>query len=227
MKTIFLKIRRIFLAGLLVSLPLVFTIVIFKFVFETLDNFLGPLITKLLNQFGAPIVQNVHIPGLGVIATLLIVFFIGLFTTNFIGRKLLKLGEWVVAQIPVIRSVYVGAKQIIDTVAAGGSASFSKVVLVEYPRKGLFCLAFITGETTGEAMERVGGDLINIFLPTTPNPTSGFYLMARREDLIELSMTVEDGIKMLMSGGLVTPNGPQKPGSGQPAISLPTKEKPV
>lgn len=225
MKTIFHKIRRIFFAGLLVSLPLVITIIIFKFAFEALDNLLGPLITRLLTQLGGPIAQNFHVPGLGVIATLVIVFFIGLFTTNLLGRKMLKLGEWVVAQIPVIRSVYIGAKQIIDTIAAGGSANFSKVVLVEYPRKGLFCLAFITGETKGEAVERIGGDLVNIFLPTTPNPTSGFYLMVRREDLIELNMTVEDGIKMLMSGGLVTPNGQQKPKPGQPAISIPAEEK--
>jgi len=225
MKTIFHKIRRIFLAGLLVSLPLVITIVVFKFAFETLDNLLGPLITRLLIELGVPIVQNFQVPGLGVIATLAIVFFIGLFTTNFVGRKTLKLGEWVVTQIPVIRSVYSGAKQIINTIAAGGSSNFSKVVLVEYPRKGLYCLAFITGETRGEATKLIGDDLINIFLPTTPNPTSGFYLMARRKDLIEMDMTVEDGVKMLMSGGLVTPNGPAKPESGQPEISNPTDEK--
>jgi len=226
MRTVFHKIRRIFLAGLLVSLPLVITIVVFKFAFETLDNLLGPLITRLLIELGVPIVQTFQVPGLGVIATLAIVFFIGLFTTNFVGRKTLKIGEWVVTQIPVIRSVYSGAKQIIDTIAAGGSSNFSKVALVEYPRKGLYCLAFITGETRGEAQKLVGDDLINIFLPTTPNPTSGFYLMAKREDLIEMDMTVEDGVKMLMSGGLVTPNGPQKPESDKPAITTPTKPLP-
>ncbi len=220
MKIVFLKIRRIFLAGLLVSLPLVITIVIFKFMFETLDSFLGPYVTQLLILMGVPIVKDFQLPGLGLITTVLILFLIGLFTTNFIGRKLLHIGEGLVAQIPVIRSVYTGAKQIIDTFASSGTKNFSKVVLVEYPRKGLFCLAFITGETTGEAPARIGEDLINIFLPTTPNPTSGFYLMVPRSDLIELNMTVEDGIKMLMSGGLVTPELPHGIEEGRPVASF-------
>ena len=194
------------MTGLLVSLPLIITIVVFKFAFAALDNFLGPLVTRLLISVGLPIGETFQIPGLGVVTTLLIVFLIGLFTRNFIGKRLWAFGEWIVHQIPVIRSVYTGVKQIIDTFAMGGSQNFSKVVLVEYPRHGIYCLAFITGDSKGEAPARVGRDLTNIFLPTTPNPTSGFFLLVPHEDLIELDMSVEEGIKMIVSGGLVTPD---------------------
>ncbi len=205
MKIILQKIRRVFLTGLLVSLPLIITIVVFRFAFTALDNFLGPLVTKLLIAIGVPIGKTYQIPGIGVVTTLVLVFLIGLFTRNFVGKRLWALGEWVVHQIPIIRSVYIGVKQIIDTFAVGGSQNFSKVVLVEYPRKDLYCLAFITGRSTGEAPARIGRGLTNIFLPTTPNPTSGFFLLVPNEDLIELDMSVEDGIKMIVSGGLVTP----------------------
>jgi len=213
MKAVALKIRRLFLAGLLVTLPLAITILVFKFAFETLDNFLGPIVTHLLRQAGLPIAENHQAPGIGVVSTFLLVLLLGLFTTNFIGRKLLRLGEWLLAQIPIIRSVYIGAKQIIDTIALSGNQSFSKVVMVEYPRRGIYCLAFITGRTRGEAQARTGKDLINIFLPTTPNPTSGFFLLVPSEDLVEMDMTVEDGIKMIVSGGLVTPPFPRETGA--------------
>jgi len=145
------------------------------------------------------------VPGVGVVTTLTLVFLIGLFTKNWAGRKLWDIGENIVARIPVIRSVYVGAKQVVDTFATNSTKSFSKVVMLEYPRKGIYCLAFITSHTKGEAQERTEEDLVNIFLPTTPNPTSGFLLLVPKEDLIELDMSVEDGIKMIVSGGLVTP----------------------
>lgn len=199
------RIRKIFLTGLLVSLPLVITIVVFKFVFETLDSFLGPLVTKLLIEAGAPIRPTFQLPGIGVVTTLAIVFLIGLFTRNWIGKKMWEIGENVVARIPVIRSVYIGAKQVVDTFAINSSQTFSKVVMLEYPRKGIYCLAFITSQTKGEAQARTGEEVVNIFLPTTPNPTSGFLLLVPKKDLILMDMTVEDGIKMIVSGGLVTP----------------------
>lgn len=228
MKSFYLKMRRLFLAGLFVSMPLVITIVVFKFVFETLDNFLGPLVTRALIQMGAPIVRDFQVPGLGIITTILLIFLIGLFTTNLIGKKLLALGEWVVDQIPVIRSVYTGAKQIISTFSASDGKNFSKVVMLEYPRKGIYCLAFVTGTTKGEAQARTSREIVNIFLPTTPNPTSGFLLLVPREDLIEMDMSVEEGIKMVVSGGIVTPiyrkavEPMDEP--GRPAARLPRPE---
>ena len=205
MKHILLKIRRVFLAGLFVCLPLVVTIAVFRFAFKTLDSFLGPAVTEALIQVGAPIPHDFQIPGLGVITTVIIVFMIGLATTNYLGKKLWQVGEGIVTRIPVIRSVYTGAKQVIDTFATNADKAFTKVVMLEYPRHGIYCLAFITGGTKGEAQDITGEDLINIFLPTTPNPTSGFFLMVPKEDLTEMDMSVEDGIKMVISGGVVTP----------------------
>lgn len=199
------KIRRVFITGLLVSLPLAITVFVFKFILDTLDNFLGPLATKGLLKVGAPIPVDFQIPGIGVVATIILVFTIGLITKNYLGRKLWGLGEMIVDWIPGIRSVYNGAKQIIDTFARSNTKAFSKVVMLEYPRKGIWCLAFITGKTEGEAQVKTDRELINIFLPTTPNPTSGFLLLVPKEDLIELSMTVEEGVKMIVSGGIVTP----------------------
>lgn len=228
MKSIMLKIRRIFLTGLVVSLPLVITFFVFKFMFESLDNILGPLVTQLLIKAGAPLPQNDYqLPGIGVVTTIGLVFLIGLFTTNFIGRKLWALGEWVLTKIPGIRSVYNAAKQVIDTFANSGEKAFSQVVMLEYPRLGIYCLAFITGKTKGEAAHRTGKNLINIFLPTTPNPTSGFYLMIPEDQLIELDMSVEDGIKMIVSGGVVTPKYMKAPGeqkSSEPKASLTTQD---
>lgn len=220
MKHILLKMRRVFLAGFFVCLPLVITILVFRFAFRTLDS-LGPTVTQALIQVGAPIPHDFQIPGLGVVTTLTIVFLIGIVTTNYLGKKLWKFGEDIVTRIPVIRSVYTGAKQVIDTFATNTDKAFTKVVMLEYPRAGIYCLAFITGTTRGEAQDITGENLINIFLPTTPNPTSGFFLMVPKEDLTEMNMTVEDGIKMVISGGVVTPNGGKylkKDGNGEKVL---------
>ncbi|MDH4183119.1 MAG: DUF502 domain-containing protein [Nitrospinota bacterium] len=198
-------IKRTFLAGLALVIPIVVTILIFKIMFNTLDNLLGPVVTRGLLLAGAPIPQNFQVPGLGIISTILIVFMAGALTTNYFGKKLFALSEWIVDQIPLIRTVYTGAKQVMNAISTAGSQSFSQVVLIEFPRKGIFTLAFITGESTGEVQERTKEELVNVFLPTTPNPTSGFFIMVPKQDLIELEMPVEDGIKMLVSGGLVTP----------------------
>ncbi len=206
MKPLSSRIRKVFLTGLFVSLPLVITIFFFKIVFVTLDNFLGPLVTQIIIQSGAPIPEDFHLPGIGVITTVALIFLIGLVTKNYLGKKLWGVGESLVTQIPLIRSVYIGAKQVIDTFVNSQETAFSKVVMLEYPRKGIYCLAFITGTSKGEVQEITGEELVNIFVPTTPNPTSGFFLMIPKEDIVELEMSVEDGIKMIVSGGVVTPN---------------------
>jgi len=205
MKGLSHSIRRTFLAGLAVVIPIVVTILIFKLMFQTLDNFLGPLVTRGLMLAGVPIPKTFEVPGIGIVSTILIVFLVGMFTTNFFGKKLLDLSEWVVDQIPFIRSVYTGAKQVMSAISTAGSQGFSKVVLIEFPRKGAFSLAFITGENWSEVQQRTQEDLVNVFLPTTPNPTTGYFMMIPKEDVIELDMTVEEGVKMLVSAGLVTP----------------------
>lgn len=199
------SLKSIFFAGLVVTLPLAFTIFVFHFIFVNLDQFLGPLVTKLLIKLRAPITSDFRVPGLGLFTTFVIIFLVGLFTRNIAGRRLVRLGEAILVKIPVFKNIYVGAKQVIETISASSSRAFSKVVLVEYPRQGIYALAFITGESRGEVGEKMEKEMINVFLPTTPNPTSGFFLLVPKDEIIELDMSVEDGVKMLISAGLVVP----------------------
>lgn len=205
MKAVTHSIRRVFLTGIIVSLPLVITIFVFKFLFETFDNLLGPLVTSIIRGLGAPIGQEYQLPGIGLISTVAMVFLIGLVSANYMGRRLWAYGEAALTRIPIIRSVYVATKQVIDTFSTNSSNAFRKVVIIEYPRKGMYSLGFITGKTSGEARDRLGRDMMNVFIPTTPNPTSGFLLLVPQEDVMELEMAVEDGVKMIVSCGLVTP----------------------
>lgn len=205
MKAVTHSIRRVFLTGIIVSLPLVITIFVFKFVFETFDNLLGPVVTSIIRGLGAPIGPEYHLPGIGLVSTVALVFLIGLVSANYMGRKLWAYGEAALTKIPFIRSVYVATKQVIDTFSTNSSNAFRKVVIIEYPRKGIYSLGFITGKTDGEARERLAREMVNVFIPTTPNPTSGFLLLVPQEDVMELEMAVEDGVKMIVSCGLVTP----------------------
>jgi uncharacterized membrane protein len=199
------RIRNIFIAGLLVILPIGITYFILSFLFNNLDNLLSPILTNLLIFIGLPIPPGYRIPGLGFIATILIVFFVGLLTTNIFGRKVVKFGELILEKIPVVRGVYAGAKQVINTIAHTEKA-FRQVVMVEFPRKGIYSIGFITSECKGEIQYLTNKEVINVFLPTTPNPTSGFLIFVPKNDVIPLSMTVEDGIKLIISGGIITPN---------------------
>ncbi|MFV1950736.1 MAG: DUF502 domain-containing protein [Nitrospinota bacterium] len=200
------RIRNIFIAGLLIILPVGITYLVLSLLFNNVDKLLYPILTKLLIFIDVPIRPGYRIPGLGFVATILIVFFAGLLTTNIFGRKLVKLGELILEKIPVVRSIYTGVKQVIDTIAHTNKKAFRQVVILEYPRKGLYSVGFITCDSKGEIQDATGDDMINIFVPTTPNPTSGYLIFASKKDIIPLSMTVEDGIKLVISGGIVTPN---------------------
>ena len=146
-----------------------------------------------------------QIPGLGLIISIIAITFIGAITPGFIGRTLLKSGERVLNKMPVVRSIYGAIKQIMETVMSTNSDSFREVVLVEYPRKGIWVIGFVTGETKGEVQSLTKDKVINIFVPTTPNPTSGFLLFIPQKDLVYMDMKVEDAVKMVISGGIVTP----------------------
>ena len=204
-KKIRTKLQNLFIAGLLVLLPISITLFILTFIFQKLDNLLSPAFVKLLILLGLPFREGQFIPGLGFVATTIIIIFTGLITKNILGRKLFSLGEIMVERIPVARSIYSGAKQIIDTVSKSQLDAFNKVVMVEYPRRGLFSLGFVTCEARGEIQENTEANVVNVFIPTTPNPTSGLLIFVPKEDLIPLSMTVEEGIKLVVSGGIVTP----------------------
>lgn len=205
------RIRNIFITGVLLTLPVAFTIFILNFLFNSLDKAVSPYFTKMLIALGAPIPEDFHTPGFGVIMTLIIIFIIGLFATNIFGAKLVKLGEMIVERIPVVRNIYTGAKQVVTTIANAETKAFRKVVLVEFPRKGIYAIGFVSSEARGEVQKLTEKEVINVIIPTTPNPTSGFLVFVPKQEVIELSMTIEDGIKFIISCGIVTPKiSPEK-----------------
>ena len=188
--------KRHFVSGVLVVVPIILTYIVIKFLFETVDNILQPLIFKLFGY---------SIPGLGLVTTLLIIILAGIFTRNIIGNKLFKLGDYLLNKMPIIRPVYSAAKQLLEALTVPNMNSFKEVVLVEYPRKGLWVLGFVTGATKGEVKDMISEQTINVFIPTTPNPTSGFLLFCPNKDITYLDMSVEDAVKLVVSGGIVTP----------------------
>lgn len=199
------RLRNIFITGILITVPVAFTLFILNFLFKLLDNLVVPWFIKTLIRVGTPIPEDFRLPGLGLILIVLLIFVIGVLTQSFLGGKLVQLGEMIVDRIPVVRSIYTGAKQVVTTIAEADTKAFRKVVLVEFPRKGIYSLGFITGTTEGEVQELTNAKLVNVFVPTTPNPTSGFLVFVANEEIIELTMTIEDGIKFIISVGIVTP----------------------
>lgn len=195
------RLRRYFVAGLLVWLPLVATYLVLAFAIRLIDRTL----LLLPAQYRPENLIGFEIPGLGVILTLALVIITGLIVANFFGRRLVSAWESLLSRIPLVRSVYGAVKQITASLFADASQSFREVVLVEYPRRGLWMLAFVTGDTPKQFQAVVGEDLINIYVPTTPNPTSGFYLMVPPRDIKRLNIPVEIGLKMILSAGVVNP----------------------
>ena len=192
--------RRYLMAGLLVWVPLGVTLLIVAFLVDLMDQTL-----RLLPESLQPDnILGFHIPGLGAVLTAVIVFVTGMIVTNLFGMQLFNIGERILQRIPLVRSIYASVKQVTESMFSSGK-SFRKVVLVEYPRKGMWSLAFQTGTGAEEVRDKTGRDVANVFIPTTPNPTSGFFLMVPREDVIELDMSVDDGLKMLLSVGVVVP----------------------
>ena len=196
------RLRAYFFAGILITAPVSITFYLAWLVVSFVDARVKPLIPPRYNP-DEYLPFTVH--GLGLVILVVGLVLIGAFTAGFVGRLLMRFYEALLNRMPVIRSVYGAIKQIIETVLAQQSAAFREAVLVEYPRRGLWAIAFITGRTEGEVQNQTDEEMINIFLPTTPNPTSGFLLFVPRRDLVPLSMDVEDAIKMVISGGIVTP----------------------
>ena len=202
------RLRAYFLAGILVTAPLAITIALATWLIEFVDSRIVPLIPLRYNPdvyLKEYLGYEIGIPGLGLIVLLIFITLVGAMTAGFLGRFVIRFGENMLSRMPVVRSIYGASKQILETVLKSQSKAFRQAVLVEYPRRGIWAVAFITGRTEGEVQNLIADDLINIFLPTTPNPTSGFLLFVPREDMILLDMSVEEAIKMVISGGIVTP----------------------
>ena len=189
---------------MLITLPIALTWFILQFLLKNFDA-LSPVFTRMLIQLGAPIPEGFRIPFLGLMVTLLIVLAVGWLTTNFFGKKLFELGELMIEKIPFVRRIYKGSKQVVSSIAEADTSTFRKVVLIEFPRRGLLAIGFVTGESRGEVQRITRDNMLNVFVPTMPNPTSGFLIFSPPEELTEVSMTIEEGIKYVVSGGNVTP----------------------
>lgn len=195
------RLRRYFMAGLLVWLPVGATIVVFTLLLRLMDRalFLVP------PQFRPEALLGFPIPGLGAILALLVLVVTGMLAANLLGRRLVKLYESLLERIPVVRTVYGAVKSFAEIVLSDSTASFNKVLLIEYPREGLYSLAFQTSENPGEIRAVTGEPIVAVFLPTTPNPTSGFMLFVPSRNVTELDMPVEAALKMIISLGVVVP----------------------
>ena len=205
--------RRYLIAGLLIWLPLGVTLLVFKLLVGLVEQ----LIEVVPRQYHPEVLLGIEIPYFDVILTLIAMFVImlltGLVVTNLFGRKLVKLWESMLGRIPVVRSIYQSAKQVVETVFSSTGKSFRKVLLIEYPRKGLYTLAFQTGSSAGEVQARTGEEVTTVFIPTTPNPTSGFIILVPTKDVVELDMNVDEALKMVISLGMVEPQWPRNPKS--------------
>lgn len=195
-------IRRYFLTGLLVITPIWGTYLVLKTLLETLDGFVGGTLREHLPHY---------IPGLGIIVLLLLIFTVGLLTANYLGQRLVAWGEKIMQRLPIVRGVYSTIKSMVNMVSTDEKEGFRRVVLIEFPRKGQYSLAFVTGVTEGEVQQLTNEKVLNVYVPTTPNPTSGYLLFVPESEIIPVSMSVEDGMKMIISGGLYSPPPPGGP----------------
>ncbi|MBI2236075.1 MAG: DUF502 domain-containing protein [Magnetospirillum sp.] len=199
------RLRAYFFAGVLITAPISITIYIAWQFIAFVDDRVSPLIPPTLNP------QNWGVPGFGLVVVVAVLTLIGATMAGFAGRMFIRLSEAVLERTPVIRSIYSAVKQVFETVLAQKANAFREVVLVEYPRSGIWTLGFITGSTAGEVRDCFEEEMVNVFVPTTPNPTSGFLLFLPRRDLRVLAMTVEEGLKMVVSTGIITPAGQRQP----------------
>lgn len=202
------KLRAYFLAGVLVTTPVAVTLAVAWWFIGFVDSHIVPLIpdhwnpnTYFREYFGV----KIGVPGVGVVVLVIAITLIGALTAGFLGRFLVRTGENIVARMPIVRSIYGASKQILETVFRDQSEAFREAVLIEYPRPGVRTIAFITGRTAGEVQNLLPDEVVNVYVPTTPNPTSGFLLFVPVKDLIPLDMSVEEAVKMVISVGLVTP----------------------
>lgn len=193
--------KKYFITGLLIWIPLVITFMVMAWIVNSLDQ----ILLLLPNGMHPREVFGFNIPGAGVLFSLLIVFATGLVAANVIGQKLVQLWEAILARIPVVKSIYYSVKQVSDTLFSSNGQAFRKALLVQYPREGAWTIAFLTGKPGGDTARHLKGDYVSVYVPTTPNPTSGFFLMMPTADVVELDMSVDEALKYIISMGVVAP----------------------
>jgi len=197
------KIKRYLITGLLIWVPLAITLWVLDLLVSTMDRTLQ----LLPPQWRTEGWLGVHISGLGVVLTVLIVLVTGVLAANIIGQQLVKFWEGVLARIPVVNSIYTGVKQVSDTLFAPGGQAFRKAVLVQWPGPGMWTIAFVTGTPGGDVANHLQGDYLSIYVPTTPNPTGGYFVMVPRANVIALDMSVDEALKYIISMGVAAPGG--------------------
>lgn len=196
------KLKKYFLTGLVVLGPLGMTLLVVQWVVGLMERLILNLLPDALHP---STLLGRYIPGFGVLATVLLVLLVGMLTANFLGRALVDWSERLMGKIPLVKGIYGLFRQVTDTLFSKDKGGFRKVVLIEYPRRGLWSIGFITGISEGELQQVTPHRLINVFLPTAPLPTSGFYVLVPKEDVLELQMSIDEAFKLVVSGGMVNP----------------------
>jgi uncharacterized membrane protein len=194
-------VKKYLITGLLIWIPLAITFMVLAWIIGTLDK----ILLWLPSHLQPHALLGFNLPGIGVVLSVLIVFITGLTAANVLGQKLIQFWEALLARIPVVKSIYYSVKQVSDTLFSSSGQAFRKALLVQYPRQGSWTIAFLTGTPGGDAARHLQGDYVSIYVPTTPNPTSGFFLMMPTADVIELNMSVDEALKYIISMGVVAP----------------------
>jgi len=187
----FQQIKRHLIAGLLAIVPIALTFWILRFLFRFLDSFTAPILKNI----------GIEIPGLGIILTLLFIFLLGLFITNVLGRTIFNWGEKILTKLPLVNTIYNAVKQITNAFSGKSMKNFKQVIFIQYPRKGLWTMCFVTNQSKNES----GDEFYHVFVPTTPNPTSGVFIVIPQKDAVHPDISVEEGLKSIISGGIIDP----------------------
>ncbi|MBD3374987.1 DUF502 domain-containing protein [candidate division KSB1 bacterium] len=204
------RFRIYFFAGLLVIIPLALTVYVVWNLFIAVDGLLATPVSQAIYRALDIVPKYRTIPGLGFIALILVILTVGFIARNYVGKKLLGFGDAVLGRIPVVRHIYTTFQQISQAFLADHSETFKRAVLIEYPRKGIYSIGFVTQDTRGIVQSKLPDDVVSIFLPTTPNPTSGFLLFVPKKDIVLLNITVEEALKLVISGGAIVPSVVEK-----------------
>lgn len=199
------RIRKYFLTGLLVLAPIGLTGFIIVWLFNFVDDILDDAVTWIVKK-GFGLQGDLSIPGLGVVGVFILILVTGMLARNYFGGQLLKLGDLILNSIPIVNKVYTSSQQIFSVFLSEKREVFRQTVLFEYPRRGIYCIGFLTRPVGGVVRENIQEDAVSIFVPTTPNPTSGFLLFVPRSDIVELNLSIEDALKIIVSGGSVIPS---------------------
>lgn len=208
MKTLRASLKRYFLTGLLVITPIWGTVLILKTLFLTVDGILGDVLAKF-------VIPDSYVPGIGILTLIALIFTTGLLATNIIGGQVVKLWEDWLHRVPVVRGIYATLKAMMDILSFKEKEKYNRVVLIQFPKNGHYCFAFVTGMTQGEVQQISTEPLLNVYVPTSPNPTSGYFLLVPEKEVLALEISVEEAMKLIVSGGLYQPS-PSMPAVVQP-----------